>query len=110
MEVEGSTMDVVLALAEPLISNAIAVFSIMDKPEKLDDAEKLLAWIIRHRKTEFSLRELFRDHQSRFREMAAMLPAVVLLQEHGYIRPKRQEKKSGRPTEIFEVNPEAYQG
>jgi hypothetical protein len=38
--------------------------------------------------------------------MAAMVPAVGLLQDHRYIRQKEREKRTGRPADVFEVNPE----
>ena len=107
IEIECETMDIALALAGPLISHAQAVFGMMKTPEKIEDAEKLLKWILRNGQPDFRLRDLFRTHQSRFPEMMAMTPAVELLQEHGYIRPVPKEKKLGRPSDLYEVNPDA---
>jgi hypothetical protein len=105
-EVQREVVDIAITLGGVLISNSLAAFRIMQKPEKIEHAEKLLAWIRRNDETEFHLRDVFRSNQSRFGEMAAMLPAVTLLQDHGYIRPKDREKKPGRPPDVFEVNPE----
>jgi replicative DNA helicase len=106
-EIEHEVADVALRLGELLISHVLAAFRIMQKPEKIQHAEKLLEWILRNCKPEFHLRDMFRSHQSRFGEMATMMPAVLLLQDHGYIRPKEREKKTGRPPDLDEVNPEA---
>lgn len=103
-------MDVAIALGVVLISNALAAFGIMHKPEKIEHAEKLLTWIHRKGEPEFHLRDMFRSHQSRFGEMATMMPAVGLLQDHGYIRQRDREKKAGRPPDVFEVNPESLNG
>ena len=96
-EIEVEIVDVAITLGGSLISNALAAFRIMQKPEKIEHAEKLLTWIRRNGEAEFHLRDMFRSHQSRFGEMAAMMPAVGLLQDHGYIRQKDREKKPGRP-------------
>jgi hypothetical protein len=96
-EIEREVADIAITLGELLISNALAAFRVMQKPEKIEHAEKVLAWIRRHGMREFHLREMFRSHQTRFGEMAAMMPAVSLLQDHGYIRPREKEKKPGRP-------------
>src|ERR1035438_5558931 len=106
-EIERETAEVVLRLGGLLISHVIAAFRIMQKPEKIEDAEKLLRWILRNRKREFHLREMFRAHQSIFGEVAAMMPSVLLLQDHGYLRQVEREKKPGRPSDICEVNPQA---
>jgi uncharacterized protein DUF3987 len=110
VEIERDVADIAISIGEVLISNALAAFRIMQKPEKIEHAEKVLAWIRRNGTPEFHLREMFRSHQARFGEMAAMMPAVGLLQDHGYIRPREREKKPGRPPDIFEVNPELLDG
>ncbi len=110
LEVEHETVEIAVSLGQVLISNALSAFRIMQKPEKIEHAEKLLAWIHRNGKLEFHLRDIFRSHQSRFGEMAAMTPAIALLQDHGYIRAKDRGKRPGRPPDIFEVNPQALHG
>jgi hypothetical protein len=109
-EIQREVADIALSLGELLIGNALAAFRIMQKPEKIEHAEKLLVWVRRNGEAEFHLRDMFRSHQSRFGEMAAMMPAVGLLQDHGYIRQKDREKKAGRPPDVFEVNPELLDG
>ena len=104
-EIDRDIADVAIRLGELLITHATAAFGIMQKPEKIEHAEKLLAWILRNGNPEFNLREMFRSHQSRFGEMAAMMPSVLLLQDHGYIRPAEKEKKQGRPSDVYAVNP-----
>jgi hypothetical protein len=102
---------VINEMAAPLlISHALAAFRIMQKSEKVEHAEKLLGCIVRNGKPEFHLRKMFRSQQSRFAEMAALMPAVLLLQEHGYIRQMEKERKVGRPPDVFDVNPEALGG
>lgn len=58
-EIEPEVTDVAIALGRLLLSNTVAAFGIMQKPEKIEHAEKLLAWIRRHRCSEFSVRKRF---------------------------------------------------
>jgi hypothetical protein len=109
-EVQCRVADVAIALGRLLVSHALAGFRIMQKPERIEHAEKLVAWVHRNGEPEFHLRDMFRSHQSRFGEMATMMPAVGLLQDHGYIRQREREKKTGRPPDVFEVNPELLNG
>jgi hypothetical protein len=110
LEIDAEIAEIAIRLGVLLISNALAAFRIMQKPEKIEHAEKLLALIRRNGELDFHLRDMFRSHQTRFGEMAAMMPAVALLQDHGYIRQKDREKKPGRPADVFEVNPELLDG
>jgi hypothetical protein len=79
----------------------------MQKPEKIEHAEKLVLWIRRNGQAAFSVREIFRAHQSRFGEVAAMMPALHLLEDHHYIRAAEKEKKPGRPQDVYQVHPAA---
>ena len=110
IEIGLEVADIAISLGTSLISNALAAFRIMQKSQKLEHAEKLVSWIRRNGKPEFNLREMFRSHQSRFGEMAEMMPAVILLEDHRYIRPAERGQRRGRPSGIFEVNPELLQG
>jgi hypothetical protein len=103
--IEREVMEVSVRLGELLICHALAGFRIMQKPEKIEHAEKLVVWIRRNGYSIFNVREMFRAHQSRFGEVAAMMPALQLLEDHGYIRQAEREKKTGRPQDVYEVNP-----
>jgi len=104
-KIELETLRIALDLGEYLISHALATFSLIQKPEANEHAEKLLVWILRDGKSEFTLREMHRAHQSIFERRADMTGPVDLLEERGYIRPAVRESKQGRPSELYEVNP-----
>ena len=107
--IESATVTVAIELGRLLVSNAIVAFGIMQKSEKTLNAEKLLAWITRNRTSRFRVRDIFRAHQSRFSEVAAMTPVLLLLQDHGYIRPLSRALRNGRPSDEYEVNPALFQ-
>jgi len=107
--IESATVTVAIELGRLLVSHAIVAFGIMQKSEKTLNAEKLLAWITRNRTSRFRVRDIFRAHQSRFSEVAAMTPVLLLLQDHGYIRPLSRALRNGRPSDEYEVNPALFQ-
>ena len=107
-EIGIETMNVAVQLGNILIGHAVVAFHTIQKPEKFEHAEKVIGWILRTGKREFSLREMFRAHQSRFGEVAAMMPTIILLREHGYVRSIPKEHGRGRPSDVYEVNPEAF--
>jgi hypothetical protein len=110
LEVTLDTMRRAVELATCLISHARAVFALMERDPNIEDAQKLIVWIGRWGRESFTIRDCFRAHQSRFNRVDAMTPALNLLEQHGYIRQKKLEPTCGRPSDIYEVNPEILGG
>jgi hypothetical protein len=79
--VEGPTMQRAVDLGRALIEHALAAFDLMEEDRTGVDAQKILSWIEREQKQTFTLRECFCEHQSRFKRVAAALPALELLIE-----------------------------
>jgi putative DNA primase/helicase len=108
-EVCESTMTRAIEFAVSLISHARAVFALMERDPAIEGAQKLLAWIVREGRASFTMRECFRAHQSRFKRLDALVPVLLLLEEHGYIRRTRQESTGGRkPSDVCDVNPALF--
>lgn len=104
--IEEAATESALSLAAILTSHALAVFGLMERDPMIEDAEKILRWIHRTGKSEFSLRECFCAHQSRFGRVDAIAPVIHLLEQHMYMRRRESGKQgSGRPSQVFEVNP-----
>lgn len=101
-----ATLTPAIELATSMIPHAQAVFLLMERDPAVDDAEKLVSWIVRHGKPFFTVRDCFRAHQNRFQRVDALLPILALLEQHGYMRRIRRDPDGGRaPSEICEVNP-----
>jgi 5S rRNA maturation endonuclease (ribonuclease M5) len=107
--ISRETMDRAIDLATPLIDHALAAFELMGRDPTVEDAQKILAWIQRERHREFVLRDCFRAHQSRFRRVGQISPALHLLVEHGYLRLAPQPKAAYRPSERYLVNPQVLE-
>ena len=110
-EIPESTMARALDFASPLISHAQAVFALMERDPNIENAQKLIAWIVRQGRASFTVRDCFRAHQARFKRVDAMTPVLSLLEQHGYIRRQQRESSGGRhPSDICEVNPAVLNG
>jgi hypothetical protein len=105
-EISQNIMQRALDFARLLISHARAVFALMERDPNVEDAEKLISWIFRQGEPSFTVRDCFRAHQSRFRRVDLLLPVLMLLEQHGYIRREQQLPSGGRrPSDMCEVNP-----
>jgi putative DNA primase/helicase len=105
-EIPKNTLLQAIEFATCLISHAQAVFALMDRDPDIESAEKLTSWIVRQGQPFFSVRDCFRAHQTRFKRVDAMLPALSLVDQHGYIRREPRESSGGRkPSDLCEVNP-----
>jgi hypothetical protein len=104
--IHHDTMQRAVLLGTALIGHALAAFDLMELDPTFEDGRRILAWIKREGHQTFTLRECFRAHQSRFKRVDRIRPAVRLLVEHGYLRLGPQPKAACRPSEHYEVNPQ----
>jgi len=100
------TMRRAVSLATKLSRHAICVYDLMEADEHIHAARKILRWIERAKSEHFSARECHSALKGSYPTRAHLNPGFEILIERGYIRRLRQSaKKSGRPSEQFEVNP-----
>jgi replicative DNA helicase len=111
LPVNDATITDAVTIGRYLTDHALAVFDLMGGADPtLDDARYLLAWIERNRVKSFTRRELFTAlPRGRFAKVDALDPPLVLLVDHGYIRPlplpERPAGPGRPPSPAFEVNP-----
>jgi putative DNA primase/helicase len=104
--IDASVMELSLNLATLLIDQAISVFDLMQRDPVMEDAQRVLRWIRRQASPQFTILDCFCAHQSHFKKVDSVYPAIRLLEQHGYVRPAPSTKATGRPTEIYLVNPQ----
>jgi hypothetical protein len=103
--VSGKTMEMVLLLTSVLIPHALAAFDLMGADEGMSGARKILNWIHKNSLSEFSGRDCFEATKGTFKKVSVMETSLTVLKEHFIIRDLPPEKKPGRPSIMFEVNP-----
>jgi len=104
-EINAAVTEQALNLAAALIDHALAVFDLMQRDPVIEDSLRILRWVRRRETGQFKIRDCFCFHQAHFRKMDAMTPPVRLLEQHGYVRPAPKPNATGRPSEIYQVNP-----
>lgn len=108
-EMDAPILSNAIEVARYLIPHAEAVLSQMSATSnrEVDDAQYVLRWIVRHKKTEFSKRDAQQHGKRRFPKADDIDSALVELTRRGYIR-QRSEENSGPgrpPSPTFEINP-----
>jgi hypothetical protein len=102
------TVERAIRLARYFITHAKAAFAEMGADPEVEGARYLLAWIERSNVGEFTKRDAYQATRGRFKRVSHLEPALALLVEHGFIRPKRGEVRPGagrKPGPSYEVNP-----
>jgi hypothetical protein len=106
--VSKATIDAAIKLADYLIPHAKTAYGQMDSDPLLANAKYLLDWIQSETRKSFTKRGAHRGTTGRFKKVADLEPALQLLIDYDYIRPKSEEKRGGRgrtPSPTFIVNP-----
>jgi hypothetical protein len=104
------TMQQALGVLAVLSQHALAVFDLIGADPALDGARKVWRWIDQERRRQFSGHDCFERLRGTFKRMANLEPAFAVLCERGYLMEPRQEKKVGRPSRQFIVNPILTEG
>ena len=107
--VNADTMADAIRLGRAYVAHALAAFGSMNgRDDELRRADEVLGWLRRHRKPEFSVRDVHTALQGRVWVNGAddVKAAVETLIEYGHVR--EVEKKTtgrGRPSQKYELNP-----
>lgn len=100
------TVAAAVAIGDYFVHHALAAFGVMGDSPIMARARSVVAWLDRHGRTEFSLRDL---HQHiRADSPADLLPALRLLEERSIIQELPAPPRSGagrKPSARYAVNP-----
>jgi hypothetical protein len=109
-EVDGESLQCAARLASYFQSHARKVYHTLGADKKVGDAQKVWAWIVRERRTEFRRWEAHKDLQSdgRFPTLEALDAPLAFLEQHHLIRQQQRPERRGsgrQPAPVYEVNP-----
>jgi len=107
LQIEATTVEKAICIGQYLIPHARAAHAAMGADPKIEDAKRVLRWIKRSGRTDFTKRVAFEGTKGHFKEVAVMEPALRLLEEHGYIRERPAADRPGpgrKPSPIYDVN------
>jgi hypothetical protein len=106
--IDRETMDGAIQIGRYLLEHAQAAYGLMGADPEIERAKFLLSWVTALRKTSLTLRDLFQGTKGRFRRVEAMRPALAILVDRGFLRPRVQPSHPGpgrKPSPVYEVNP-----
>lgn len=107
--ISRGSIEAAIKIGHYLIDHAKTAFRQIDLDRTCYTALKIIKWLEAEKQKDFSKRDLF-EHikgQSDINKVDDLEAPLGLLIEHGYIRQKaNNENKKGRPSQIYEVNPE----
>ncbi|GMU22149.1 MAG: hypothetical protein AMXMBFR13_22370 [Phycisphaerae bacterium] len=106
--IDVDTMSRAIELGKLFALHALAVFDLMGRDPATEAARRVLAWVERERRPLFSRRDCWHDLRGTFKTVSEIEPAWELLQETGHLREHAGsgDRKAGRPSPAFIVNPE----
>lgn len=105
---EEHTMERAIVIGDYLLRHALAAYGQMGASSVVDRARRMLRWLERHDRTEFTRRDMHHGAMNSDGTVADLEPALELLVDHGFVRPERVESpglSGGRPSQIFSVSP-----
>ena len=104
------TVECAIRIGEYLIPHARAAFACMGADPAVEDAKRVLAWVLRQELRKFSKRDAFNGLRGRFRKVVDLDPVLSALVDRNFIRPMDAEPSPGpgrKRSPEFEVNPQA---
>ena len=104
-QISLETMQEALGLSSIFSSHALKVFTLMGADKSLEGARKVWRWIERGRIRSFKKNDCYNALKGSFPRVANIEPCLDVLEERNYIY-SHKEKKVGRPSTIYRVNPE----
>ncbi len=104
-DISVDDMAAALRMAEVLGTHALVVFDLMGADPALDGSRMVLRWIEREGKQEFTFRDCHYAHKTRYKRAADLEPAIDVLIERHFIRPRVMKPTKGRPSRLYEINP-----
>jgi hypothetical protein len=105
--ISSDTMRNAIRIGRYFLHSAKFAYKTMGADKQLQDAKYILKYLKRQNVTETTRYEIFRLCRGRFKKNEDMTPAVVLLEDYGYIRETETDYKNvGRkPSPKYEINP-----
>lgn len=105
-DIKINTLKLAIKWSNYLESHSRRIYSFADKSESV--AEKIIQIIDDHDlKPVFSIRDIYSKHRSGLGRDEVNIGIAILLKEN-YIKEVHSEKRKGRPSQKYEVNPKAF--
>lgn len=106
LEIDLETLQAALELAAVFADHALIAFDLMGADKSLEQARKVWRWVEHGRYEFFSKRDCFNALRGTFHRVVNLEEPITVLIERNYIREMSREKRVGKPSVKYSVNPE----
>lgn len=102
----ADTMGLALEFVAVAAEHSVAAYRLMSADAETERLNYLLAWITRHRRPSFTLRDCHQSTRKTLGDAVSVLSAARELEQRGYVRVIEQVSTGGRrPSEVVQVRP-----
>ena len=108
-KISAETMERSIKLASFFSEHALVAFKLIGSDKTFVQAQKIWRWVERNKHQTFSKRDCFNALKGSFHRVAKMDDPLSILHERNYIKGSTK-KTGGRPSIVFDVNPEFIEG
>lgn len=109
--INGETMKFAVTIGYYLIEHIKAIYQIMQIDPAIHAAKRIIKWIKRNEKKAFTKTEVFnamKNSNKNIQKASDFSEPLEILNQHGYLRLIEPEQKTGRPSEVYQVNPDVF--
>lgn len=85
-------------------------FSSFGMDEGQEAGKRALEWLRRERKAVVTASEIYQAIRGRFPKMDQVRPGIAVLVDRGVLVPREKERRAGRPSDTYDVNPAIFGG
>lgn len=85
-------------------------FSSFGMDEGQEAGKRALEWLRRERKDVVTASEIYQAIRGRFPKMEQVRPGITVLVDRGALVPREKERRAGRPSDTYDVNPAIFGG
>jgi len=109
-DIDLETIQDALGIAATFSDHAIIAFDLMGADRSLEQARKVWRWVEHGHHESFTKRDCFNALKGTFHRVANIEEPLKVLIERNHIRKLPKEKKVGKPSIKYSVNPEIIEG
>lgn len=85
-------------------------FSSFGMDDGQEAGKRALEWLRRERKVVVTASEIYQAIRGRFPKMEQVRPGIAVLVDRGALVPREKERRAGRPSDTYDVNPAIFGG
>lgn len=108
--IRPETMERAISFTAWAAIHAKYAFSSFGMDEGQEAGKRALEWLRSDRKDVVTASEIYQAIRGRFPKMEQVRPGIAVLVDRGALVPREKERRAGRPSDVYDVNPAIFGG